>query len=146
MLHCSRAGDKLPYDHLRRHFNDDSQGCPDRGARLRDLGAGGPAARPRRQHWLQASAEIEQTTAVVNGDVPADVPPSPVVNGDAHIRATASTVVSGDAPVHGPAPVAAKARQATPKAATTEPARMKVAPKASTAPAKTKAPTKPKGK
>ena len=107
------------------------------------------AGRPHgldRQHWLQASAEIEQTIAVVNGDAPVDVTPSSVVNGDARIRATPSTVVSGDAPVHGPTPVAAKPRKAAPKAATTEPARMKVTPKASTAPARTKAPTKTKGK
>ena len=107
------------------------------------------AGRPHgldRQHWLQASAEIEQTTAVVNGDAPADVPPSPVVNGDARIRATASTVVSGDAPVHGPTPVATKPRKVASKAATTEPAKLKVASTATTAPARTKAPTKPKGK
>ena len=108
------------------------------------------AGRPHRldrQHWLQASAEIEQTVTVVNGDAPVDATPSPVVNGDAPIRATPSTIVSGDAPVHGPTPVAAKPRKAATKVgATTEPARMKVAPKAGTAPVKAKPPTKTKGK
>ena len=106
------------------------------------------AGRPHgldRQHWLQASAEIEKTT-VVNGEAPVAVVPSSVVNGDARIRATPSTVVSGDAPVHGPTPVAAKPRKAASTAATTEPARSKVTPKATTAPARTKAPTKTKGK
>ena len=55
------------------------------------------AGRPHgldRQHWLQASAEIEQTVTVVNGDAPVDATPSPVVNGDAPIRATPSTIVT----------------------------------------------------
>jgi hypothetical protein len=107
------------------------------------------AGRPHghdRQHWLQATAEIEETSPVVSGDAPIEALPSPVVNGDARIHATASTVVSGDAPVHGPTPIAAKPRAAPPKAAMIEPAKMKAAPKARTAPARTKAPTKTKGK
>ena len=91
------------------------------------------AGRPHgldREHWLQASAEIEHTTKVVNGDAP--------------VHATATTVVSGDAPVHGPMPVAAMLRKPVTKMAMTEPARMKAAPKARTVPAKKKAPAKPR--
>ena len=92
------------------------------------------AGRPHgldREHWLQASAEVEATMTVVNGDAP--------------VHATATTVVSGDAPVHGSAPVATKPRKPpVAKMAMTEPARMKALPKARTAPAKKKTPAKPK--
>jgi len=90
------------------------------------------AGRPHgldREHWLQASAEIEQTVTVVSGDAP--------------VHASPNTVVSGDAPVHGAAPVAAKPRKAT-TMATTAPARTKAVPKARTVQAKKKTPAKPK--
>jgi hypothetical protein len=105
------------------------------------------AGRPHgldREHWLQASAEIEATMTVVNGDAPVHTTPSSMVNGDAPVHATATSVVSGDAPVHGATPLAAKPRKPVAKMATTEPARMKAVPKARTAPAKKKAPAKPK--
>ena len=89
------------------------------------------AGRPHgldREHWLQASAEIEQTVTVVHGDAP--------------VHASPNTVVSGDAPVHGAAPLAAMPRKAT--MATTAPARAKAVPKARTVAAKTKTPATPK--
>ena len=91
------------------------------------------AGRPHgldREHWFQATAEIEEAPVLVNGDAP--------------VHATASTVVSGDAPIHMPAPAAAKPRKTVAKAVTA-PAKTKATPKAArTAPAKKKAPAKPK--
>ena len=87
------------------------------------------AGRPHgldREHWFQASLEIEQVVTVVK-------------NGEAPVHASASTVVSGDAPVHGPSPAAAK----PPKVATTAPARTKSLPKAPVAAAVKKMPAKP---
>jgi hypothetical protein len=87
------------------------------------------AGRPHgldRDHWHQASLEIEQVVTVV-------------MNGDAPVHASPNSVVSGDAPVHGPTPAAAKPRQA----ATTAPARTKSVAKAPVAAAK-KMPAKPK--
>jgi hypothetical protein len=107
------------------------------------------AGRPHgldREHWLQASAEIEETIKVVNGDAPVQATPSSVVNGDMPVRVTPSSVVSGDAPVHGPTPVAAKPRKAVAKEATTAPARTKAVPKAQTVVAKKKVPAKPRVK
>jgi hypothetical protein len=78
------------------------------------------AGRPHgldRDHWFQATVEIEQA----------------VVNGDAPVHASANSVVSGDAPVHGPTQ-AAKPRQV----ATTAPAKTKGSSKTSSAPAKPK--------
>jgi hypothetical protein len=75
------------------------------------------AGRPHgldRDHWFQATVEVEDT----------------VVNGDAPVHASANSVVSGDAPVHGPTPAAKPLRVAT-----TAPAKTK----APTTPAKTKA-------
>lgn len=89
------------------------------------------AGRPHgldREHWLQASAEIEQTVTMVNGDSP--------------IHAPRNTMVSGDAPVHGPMPAVAKPRKAAP--ATTMPARTKAVPKARTVLATKKTPAAPK--
>lgn len=89
------------------------------------------AGRPHgldREHWLQASAEIEETVTLVNGDAP--------------VHASPNTVLSGDAPVHGATPLAAKQRKAT--MATTAPARTKVVPKARTVVAKKKTPVAPK--
>jgi len=67
-----------------------------------------------RDHWYQASAEIEPKTAI---------------NGDAPVHAAPGSVLNGDAPVHGPTPAAKP-----PKAATTAPAKVK----AKAAPAETK--------
>ena len=60
--------------------------------------AGRPHGRDR-EHWLQATSEIEQTAAMVNGDAP--------------VHASPSKVVTGDAPVRGPMPAVAKPHKAT---------------------------------
>lgn len=94
------------------------------------------AGRPHgldRDHWFRATAEIEQTMAVVSGDAP--------------VHASANSVVSGDAPVHGPTAAAKPSKVATAPAKTeavTSAAKAKSTPKARTAPARTKAPVKPK--
>ena len=87
------------------------------------------AGRPHgldRDHWFQATVEVEQT----------------VVNGDAPVHASANSVVSGDAPVHGPTPAAKPQKAATTaptkSKARTAPAKTKSAPKAGSAPAKPK--------
>src|SRR5947207_3184084 len=94
--------------------------------------SGRPHGRDR-EHWLQATAEIEQATAKVNGDAPIHASPGTVVSGDAPVRTSPgpvrvspSRVISGDAPVHGPAVAAATPH----KVATTAPAKTKAAPKA----------------
>ena len=60
--------------------------------------AGRPHGRDR-EHWLQATSEIEHT--------------APMANGDAAVHASPSKVVSGDAPVRAPMPAAAKPHKAT---------------------------------
>jgi hypothetical protein len=82
-----------------------------------------------REHWFQATMEVEETV-LVNGDEPPAASPSSIVN--------------GDAPVHGPAPVVAKPRKPTAPAATTAPARTKSGAKPATTAAKTKATAKPR--
>jgi Protein of unknown function (DUF2934) len=109
--------------------------------------AGRPHGRDR-EHWLQATSEIEQTAAMVNGDAP--------------VHASPNKVVSGDAPVHGPMPAVAKPHKATmattaaakptmaptaaikPSNATTAAARTKAVPKARTVQAKKKTFAAPK--
>jgi hypothetical protein len=94
------------------------------------------AGRPHgldRDHWYQASAEIEETAVVVNGDAP--------------VHASPNSVVSGDAPVHGPAATVTRPEARTAPAKTkAAPAgtKAKPAPAARTAPGRTKAPAKPK--
>jgi hypothetical protein len=78
--------------------------------------AGRPHGRDR-EHWLQATSEIE-TAAMVNGDTP--------------VHASPGKVVSGDAPVRGPMPAAAKPHKAA--MATTAAAKPMMAPTAAIKP------------
>jgi hypothetical protein len=105
------------------------------------------AGRPHgldREHWYQATAEIELEEPTRNGEAPVHASPSAVVSGDAPVHVSASSVLSGDAPVHGMAATPPQPR----KVATTAPAKMKApvavkaVPAARTVAAKTKSPPK----